>query len=313
MIDGDYMNIINKITDKVNTFIDNKKKEQELYNTVLNNSTTFNLDKDITIDNNNLVTYNMYEYNEMCPYSNLEISKIIDGITPLNETILNISHATGKKDNQEFFLVFTNFRIILMNKLKYKELNYQEITNFSLITKTFMSQIVNINNVVLAIDVNEAELTNIYNLATNINYRNNITLEKTKYLCGINPIYQNINKIGSGISIDANNNIVFHDKKINNYLYNYENILNYELMEDNTPVLRKKTLEQSQAMGFSKKECYKMSLRVTLTNNQVFEITILEPAAFNNSYSHTDKTYLEYYNFAKEIIDKLETFNKNID
>lgn len=312
MIDGDYMNIINKITDKVTKYIDTKKQEQELYNTVLNNSTTFNLDKDITIDNNNLVTYNMYEYNEMCPYSNLDIAKIIDGITPLNETILDIIHATGKKDNQELFLVFTNLRIIIMNKQKYKDLNYQDITTFNLITKSFMSQIVNFNNIVLSLDVNETELTNIYNLVTNINYRNNKILEKTKYLCGINPIYQNINKIGSGISIDSTNNIVFHDKKINNYLYQYDNILNYELMEDNTPVLRKKTLEQSQAMGFSKKECYKISLRVTLNNNQVFEITILEPATFNSAYSHTDKTYIEYYNFGKELIDKLETFNKNI-
>lgn len=308
----EYMNILNKITNKVNNYIDTKKKEQEIYNNMLNNSSIFNLNNIIEINNDYLVTSNEYEYNEMCPYINLTLSHIINGIIPLNETVLNISHITGKKDNQELFLVLTNSRIIILNKEKYCQFNYQDITILNLIRKSFMSQIINFNNVILEIDVNETELNIIYNLITNENYRNNVIQEKIKYLCGIIPIYQRINKIKSGISIDSSNNIVFHDRKINNYLCRYENILDYELMEDNTPVLKKKTRDQSQAMGFSKKECYKMSLRITLTNNQIFEITILEPSTFNSSYSHMDKTYLEYYNFGKEIIEKLETFNKDI-
>lgn len=306
------MNILNKVTNKINNYIDTKKKEQELYNNMLNNSNTFILDNNIAIDENNLILGNVYEFNEMCPYINIDISKLIDYLTPLNETVLDICHITEKKDNQEYFMVFTNIRIIIMNKEKYHNYNYSDIITLSLIKKSLMSQIINFNNIIIEIDVNEVELNNIYNLITNINYRNNIIIEKTKYLCGINPIYQKTNKIKSGISIDANNNIVFHDKKINNYLCNYNDILNYELMEDNTPVLKKKTRNQSQAIGNAKKECYKMSLRITLTNNQVFEISILEPNTFNSSYSHMDKTYIEYYNFAKEIIDKLETYNKEL-
>ena len=83
-------------------------------------------------------------------------------------------------------------------------------------------------------------------------------------------------------------------------------------MEDNTPIIKRKTNEQSQAMGFSKKECMQMTLRVTLINNQVFEINILEPTAFNSTYSHTDSRYIDEFNFVKEIMDKLDSMNDKL-
>ena len=172
------MNILNNLKSKVTNYIDTKKQNQAIYDNILNNSVTFTLDTDIVTNDENIVTYNMYEYNNMCPYTNLDITRIIDTITPMNEIVLKIAHATGKKDEKEYFIVLTNLRFIIMNKQKYKSLNYQEITNFNLITKAFMSMIVSINNVILAIDVNEKELTSIYNVISNINYRNSLIAEK---------------------------------------------------------------------------------------------------------------------------------------
>ena len=62
-------------------------------------------------------------------------------------------------------------------------------------------------------------------------------------------------------------------------------------------------------MPFTKKECMQITLRVTLVNNQVFEIVILEPSTFNNTYSHTNSIYMKNYSFGKEIMDKLDSLN----
>lgn len=303
----DLKNMINK----VNNFVNTKKEEYEIYNQKVANSKTFELTNQI-VSNNVMSDGNSYEYANMCPYIDLNFAKIIDNIIPLNEIVLNISYLTQKKDNQKYIMVLTSLRIIVMDKEKYHSYNYDEIIKFEVISKSLMSQIVDFNNIIIGIDVTQDELNIINNLITNINFRNNYILEKRKYLCGIVPMYQRINKIGSGISIDQNNMIVFHDKKINNYLCKYEDILNYEVLEDNTPVIKRKTNEQSQAIGFTKKECMHMTLRVTLTNNQVFEINILEATTFNSIYSHTDSRYMKEYNFVKEIIDKLDSMNPNL-
>ena len=300
-------NMINKINDFVNT----KKEEYELYNQKVANSKTFELTNQI-VSNNNINDGNSYEYASMCPYIDLSFAKIIDSIIPLNEIILSVNYFTQKKDNESYVMVLTNLRIIIMDKEKYRNYNYNEITKFEIITKSLMSQIIDINDIIISLDVSQEELDTIYNLITNIDYRNNYIIEKSKYLCGIRPVYQRLNKISSGITIDDNKNVVFHDKKINNYLCKYDDILNYEVLEDNTPVLKRKTNESSHMMTFSKKECMQMTLRVTLNNNQVFEINILEPTTFNNIYSHTDSRYLTEFNFVKEIIDKLDSMNDTL-
>ena len=304
-------NLFNKIGNKVNNFIDNKKKQYQEYNDLINNSLVFELNNTFNNSNNNLNEGNIKQYSDICVYIKNNEAKTINDNLELGEIVIDIIYAIEKKDQQNYFIALTNLRILVINDNKYKTYNYSDITKFYVINKGIMSQLINFNDIILEVDINQTELNIFYNLIFNQEYRKSIINEKTKYLCGIIPIYQRINKIYSGISIDSNNNIVFHDRYLNNYKVNYNELLNYELMEDNTPVLKRKTREQSQAIGNTKKECYKMSIRITLNNNQVFEITILEPSNFNNSYNHMDKTYIECYNFGKEIIDKLEEFNKD--
>lgn len=302
------MDIFNKITNYVN---DQKKKYDNL-NQLIDSSRTIELTNDIVINQEYLNEGNWQEYSDMCPYINIEYAKQIDGLIPMNEIVLYIFCITVKKTNTPFIVVLTNLRILIMDKKKYNVYDYSIITNFNLVNNGLMSQIININNIILDIDVNKEELNIIYTLMTNIEYRNQVCNNKLKYLCGITPIYQKLNDINSGISIDQNNQIVFHDKKEKNYLCKYDDIMQYEIMEDNTPVMKRKSNEQTTSMPFSKKECMLMKLRITLTNNQVFEITILEPSAFNNTYLHTNSTYIKNFNFAKEIMDKLDSMNDKL-
>ena len=299
------MNIINKVTN----FIDDKKKERDLYNQRVGNSLKFNLNMNVEIKNENDYEGNINEYKDMCVYLNDKQALAIANLIPLGEAIIYIVQATQKIDNQEYIMVLTDLRIIILKDNLYSELGYNNITSFELINKSFMSQIINFNGIILGIDVTQNDLTILYNLIANVEYRNNYINEKKKYLCGIIPSYQKLNKINSGISIDNNKNIVFHNKKINNYLCRYDDILNYELMEDTTPVIKRRTNNENTSMPFTKKECMQITLRVTLVNNQVFEIVILEPSTFNNTYSHTNSIYMKNYSFGKEIMDKLDSLN----
>ena len=305
------MNIINKVTNKVTNFVNEKKKEWELYNQMINNSLLFTLDKEI--NNKDFINDgNITEYKEMCVYLNDSKAAEIDKLISLDEIVIYIAQIEQKKDNQILIMILTNLRIIIMKDNLYNEFGYSDIKIMQLINKSFMTQIINFNGIILGIDVNQNDLNVIYNLITNLEYRNAYINEKIKYLCGIKPIYQRLNSINSGISIDNNKNIVFHNKKINNYLCRYDDILNYELLEDNTPVLKRKTNDENTSMPFSKKECMQIKLRVTMINNQVFEIIILEPSAFNNTYSHTNSIYMKCYNFGKGIIDKLDSLNEKL-
>ena len=305
------MNIINKVTNKVSNFVNEKKKEWELYNQTIDNSLLFTLDK--AIQNNNSVNEgNITEYKDMCPYINDNQANNISNLIPLNEIVFYIVQVEQKKDNQVLIIILTNLRIIIMKDNLYTELGYSDIKVLQLVNKSFMTQVINFNGIILGIDLNQNDLNVFYNLITNMEYRNTYINEKIKYLCGIIPVYQRLNIINSGISIDNNKNIVFHNKKVNNYLCRYDDILNYELLEDNTPVIKRRTNDDNTSMPFSKKECMQIKLRVTMINNQVFEINILEPSTFNNTYNHMNSTYIKNYNFGKEIMDKLDSLNEKL-
>ena len=305
------MNIINKVTNKVSNFVNEKKKEWELYNQTIDNSLLFTLDK--AIQNNNSVNEgNITEYKDMCPYINDNQANNISNLIPLNEIVFYIVQVEQKKDNQVLIIILTNLRIIIMKDNLYTELGYSDIKVLQLVNKSFMTQVINFNGIILGIDLNQNDLNVFYNLITNMEYRNTFINEKIKYLCGIIPVYQRLNIINSGISIDNNKNIVFHNKKVNNYLCRYDDILNYELLEDNTPVIKRRTNDDNTSMPFSKKECMQIKLRVTMINNQVFEINILEPSTFNNTYNHMNSTYIKNYNFGKEIMDKLDSLNEKL-
>ena len=297
------------IFSKFSNYFKSKKNGNLAYKQLINNSKIFDLLYDITYSDDKIIEGHLIDYCNMCANLDIDNAKKIDCVVPIGETVIYIASCKQKLNNAKLFIVFTNYRIFIIGGNKFGLYNYESIGVFQLINKSLITQIVNFNGVVLSIDVNQTELNIIYSIVKNVQYRNSVIAEKTKYLCGVVPIYQNLNKINSGISIDKDKNIVFHNKKANNYICKYSDILNYELLENNVAVLSRKTDKENHSMKFVKKECNVMTFRITLVSNQVFLIDILEPNIFGASYSHTDTNYIENYNFAKEIIDKLDSLN----
>ena len=305
--------LLNSIGNKVLNYVSDVSANYQDMERIIANSKIFNLDKEIILRDEYQIEGNYYEYLKMCPYINLDYARKIDSLIPNNEYVLKIIDIVQKKDRQEYLLVLTDKRIIVVDKDRYTEYSYDMIKTFSLIKKGLMTQLVEFNGHIIDINVEYDELNIIYNIVTNANkYRDYVINEAKKYLCGIVPVFQRINKLSSGISISKDDIIVFHVRKESNYKCTYDDILNYELMEDTTVVLEKKQKEQSQVIKNAKKECYRMTFRVMLKNGKVFEVPIMDANTFGSSYSHSDKEYLKYYNFAKEIFDKLETYNPNI-
>ena len=137
-----------------------------------------------------------------------------------------------------------------------------------------------------------------------------------KYLWIINEkeygvlLYQNINKIGSGISIDTNNNIVFHSNK-DNYKFNIKDLTNFELLIDNNPILSKNSTRNTHITS-SQNTCYSISIKITIQDTYIM-IPILEPNALGKKYTIKDSIFQQNINFAKEIINKLQSLTDNIN
>lgn len=303
---------IGSIFDKVSNIIDTKKEENRLYQELFNKSLKFDNFQPMTSYNSILNEGKWEEILGLCPNLNESQAKVVDSLIPVSETYLKIIYITQRIDNCNYIIVFTDKYVWVMDKEKYLMMQYQDILVFDIISKSLMTQVVNFNNIIIGIDTTQNDLNELYQLVKDIDYRNNFIRERTKYLCGIVPIFQKLNKINSGISIDNNKNVVFHDKKLNNYVYRYQDIKNYELLEDQIVVLKKKTLESSHSMTSVKQTCNNMTLRVTLVNDQVFSIMLLEPTAFNSQYNHNDSIYIKHYKFAKEIFDKLDSLEPKL-
>jgi hypothetical protein len=292
-------NLISKVKDKINTI----QEENKNYNNLLEKSSKFtNLQPLPTL---NLIE-NEYKINyilETCPDLNKSKAITINNLIPIDETYLYIYYIKEIITNTEYWLVPTNKYIWIINNNYYNIIFYQNITNCNIVKNNLISKIINLNNIILEINGNDTTINNLISILTSTPYRENIIKEKVQYLCGIIPIYQNINKIKSGISIDKNKNIVFHTKKFN-YKYNYQEITNYELLIDNTCILTKNQNSNTKITSFQN-TCYTISIRITTSNNK-FIIPILESNSLGTKYTNMDSIYLKNINFAKEIINKLK-------
>ena len=171
-----------------------------------------------------------------------------------------------------------------------------------------MSKIINLNNIILETNGNDRTINTFISILTNQEQREKTIQEKTNYLCNTTPIYQNINKINSGISIDKDNNIVFHTKT-NNYKYNKNDIINYELLIDNNPIINKNQSTTNHITTFQN-SCYCITIRITTTTDK-FIIPILETNISGTKYSTKDTIFQKEITFAKEIISKIDELYKN--
>lgn len=297
-------NLINNMKNKINTI----KEENENYNKLLSNSSKFTNLRPLPNLTNKIIEGKINYITKTCQDINKDKAIIINKLIPIDETYLTIIYSKEIITNTEYFLIPTNKYLWIINTNNYGVLPYQNITICNIIKNNIMSKTINLNNVILEINGNDININDFINLLTDINYRNNIIKEKTAYLCNIIPIYQQINKINSGISIDKDKNIVFHSNTFN-YKYNYQEITNYELLLDNSPIINKNSSNNNHITSMQN-NCYSISIRIT-TNNNTFTIPILEPNTIGTKYTYQDSIFQSNINFAKEIINKLNELYKS--
>ena len=206
-----FNNLINNIQNKIN----NIKEENANYNNLLNNSSKFSNLTPIPILNQSIIESKINYITKICPDLNKEKATIINKLIPLQETYLTINYSKEIITNTEYWLVATDKYLWTINQKNYGVISYQNIKTCNIVKNNIMSKIINLNNIILEINGNTENITNFINILSNEQYRNKKINEKTSYLCGITPIYQLINSINSGISIDKNNNIVFHSNTFN--------------------------------------------------------------------------------------------------
>jgi hypothetical protein len=247
----------------------------------------------------------------LCPNLTNDMAKFIYNVVPNWEVFLFVAIVVEKKTSNKYYMVGTNRWIWIINDYCYKIINYNEVYLFEMLKKALMSQVVNFNQIVLTVEDYSSNVDKFIKIVMDKEYRDKEIMNNEKYLCGVIPTYQKLNKIQSGISVDNKGNIVFHDRKKNNIKCVYDDILDYEVLEDQTAVLKKKTDVDSHAIPFAKNSCSRISIRITFKNNTLFMMSILEPSAFYSQYNHTDSIYMNNFKFAKEIIELLEGFKKN--
>lgn len=291
--------LTNSIKNKINTI----KEENDNYKQLLETTTIFTDFLPITKNNQEISEHKVYYINNTCPDINNTKATLISNLIPLEETYLDAYYAKEILTNKEYFIIPTNLKIWIINTEGYKILSPNEI-QISIIKNNIMSKTILLNNILLEINGTNEKINKFINIINNPQERQNITLEQTKYLCGIIPIYQKINYINSGISIDKENNIVIHNKETN-FKCNIKEIINYEILLDNQSYYSKSSQSKTAMTNFLT-SCYKISIRITLQNNNQILIPILEPNSFGTKYQSQDTTFQTNINFAMTIIKKLD-------
>lgn len=296
------------IIDKIKAAINKQAEEEERINTLINNSAVFNFDKDV-VEKKEIPEGKIGEIKDLCAYLSSDKARKIVHILNDFEEVYFVVEGIQRKTNEELFFIYSNQRLIILNNKtdKYLEAPIDYITKLEVIKSYLMTQFSNVNEVIMDINLNKKDFAEFSKIVNDPASREPYLQEKLKYLCGITPVYQNLNALNTGISIDQNNNIVFHDQKINNHLVKYSDLKEYEIVEDNTVVLTGRNNAPKVGVASSKSECFGMNLRITLIDDKVIEIPIIFPNAMKKTYSHYDERYKKCYNFTKSIIDKLNS------
>lgn len=295
-----FTNIKEKTKEKYNAI----KEENINYNKCLETSTTLtNLIPIKELNNKEPSEHKIALITTNCPDINKEKARIINSLIPISETYLDVLYGKEIKTNKELFIIPTNKYLWLINIKEYIKLEYNKL-NSSIIKNNIMSKSILLNNILIEINGTNEKINNFQNMINNENIRNNIIKMKTDYLCGIIPTYQLINNISSGISIDNEQNIVFHSEK-SNIKCNVNEIENYEILLDNTVHISKK-MQNSQTISSFQTSCYQINIRITLKNNQTIIIPILKPNTFGTKYTNTETIYKNNLNFAYSIIQIIQ-------
>lgn len=279
------------------------KQENDNLDTLLNQTTTFQNLFPIPLLKDNYLEQRISFIKNNCPDINEEKAKIISNIIPIQETYLEVFYAKEIISNKEYYLIPTNKYLWIISQTSYGAYSYQNLS-CQVIKNNLMSKIILILNVLLEINGSSQKIETLINIINDSTIRNSIIQEKTKYLLGITPIYQKINKLNAGLSIDKDNTLVFHNKE-ESLKCNPKELINYEILLDNQVYFSKNSSTKTTMTSFNI-SCYQITIRIT-TPSTVFILPILEQNSFGTKYTNHDSKFTYSINFAKEIIAKLQT------
>ena len=293
------MGILDSIKNKLNEM----EKTNEEYLNKLNNANIINNLQEIpTLEEKNISPVILTSKN---PNITEDKAKLINDLLPYSETYLEVLYSNEVKTKKEYFIVPTTKYLWIISLDGYNKYEYASL-KVEIIKKNLLSRIINLANFILEISSTEEEINNFINIINNIEYRTNLINETiNKY--GNNEIYRTLNKINSGISYDKECNIRFYSKNLYKR-YNIKDITNYELLMDNN-VIQEKRMKQNTRITSSKNSCYEIKIRITPTDNNIFEIPILEKDTMSQMYQSTSDTYIRNLEYAREIMNKLDHLN----
>ena len=75
-------------------------------------------------------------------------------------------------------------------------------------------------------------------------------------------------------------------------------------------VLQEKRMKQNARLTATKNSCYEIKIKITPTDNNVFDIPILEKDSMSQIYQNTSDTYIRNLEFAKNIMNRLDELNE---
>jgi len=298
-----FKNIINNITSTITNKVNIIKEENNHYKELLEKTTTFKNLYPIPNLSSEITEHKITTIITDCPDINKEKAELITKLIPINETFLTINYSKEIKTNKEYYLIATNKYFWIITQNAYGALSYSS-TSCQIIKNNLLSKTILLNNILLEVNGTDTKINNLINILTNQPYRENIIKEKTNYLCEIIPTYQKINSNYSGISLDNNNTIVFHNK-VENYKTNINEIAFCEILLDNNITFS--TKNNNQKITTFLNDCYQITVRITLKNNKTITLPILEPNTFNSKYQRTDTIFQTNLKFDKDLIEKINS------
>lgn len=239
-----------------------------------------------------------------CPDLNENKAKIILNTLPMNELHLCVLYAKEVKTNNEYYFVPTTKCLWIMSQVGYIKYEYNNLT-MNVLKGGLLSKIVKINNYIFEITGDKIEYLN--NLISNETFRQEEISKVNNTLYGLEPTLRIITSVESGITMDANRNIIFHTKEFSKK-YNISELDNYELYLDNNPIIEKRTKMQVRITA-AKNSCYEMKLKITPKNDVAFFVQILPRSVFEKMYQNTNAEYINSFKLAREIIDLLDELN----
>ena len=293
---------------KVQNKYKEKLEENEKYNELLNKVNTLPNFYNYSYSQNNKPTISYKLLMDICPDLNENDAIIIREVIPINELVLSCIYANECKTNVKFYFIATTKYLWLINKEGYLKYNYQDLT-IEIIKNSMLSKTILLSNMLFSINGSNEMLIEFIKLLQDSNYREDKINKKLEILCNTIPTIYYLNDIASGISIGTKNEVVFHTKTFH-YKYNMKEIINYELLLDNTVIEEKKSTHRNRITA-NKNSCYEMMIRIT-TDNNIFYIPILEKNAFSSLYSSTSKEFREGKEFASNIINILDALDNKL-